>query len=78
MKGADCVPIGEWVSVEAERVFWKATLCFARVMRGVLGVSVQRAEEDVVYVHGVRRVGCIRQLIAAVRSVGAVHSICGV
>jgi len=63
--------------VEAERVFWKATLRLARAMRGVVVVSLERTEEDevVVYVHGVKRVGCIRQPIAAVRRAGAVHSI---
>jgi len=76
VEGAACVPLGDWVAVEAERVFWKATLRFVRGMRGALGVSVQRPEEDVVvYVHGVKRVGCIRQPIAAVRRVGAEHNI---
>ena len=74
VEGVDCVPIGDCVAVEAERVLWSVTLHFAKVVRGVLGVSVDLVEEDVVYADGVKSVGCIRQPIAAVRRVGAVHS----
>lgn len=82
-EGEDDAEVLELIE-EAERVIMlgvadlKSTLRFGRGTRRLEFEDescVGRRGEDVWYVLDVRRVGCILQPMAAVRKVGAVHSI---